>query len=130
MASYLLDVICARNVFPGLSLSWNVSEFPVHVYFSVLWENKYKISITTICDGFIAQVHSLIFKQDFPRISEATRRVISKIGHWYLEERSTYIRIFGATGAPHLLPSHVPDIGWCLEKFSIRPYYKVSMPPW
>jgi hypothetical protein len=62
-----------------------------------------------VCDGFIARVYSLIFKQDFPRLSEATRKVISKIGHWYLEERNTYIRIFGALGAPHLLPTHVPD---------------------
>jgi len=29
--------------------------------------------------------------------------------HWYLEKKSTYIRIFGAMGAPHLLPAHVID---------------------
>jgi hypothetical protein len=40
MASYLLDVICARNVFPGLSLSWHISEVHVHVYFNILWEDK------------------------------------------------------------------------------------------
>jgi hypothetical protein len=92
-----------------LSLRWHISELSVHVYFSILWENRYKISIFVICDGFIAQVYSLIFKQDFPRLSEETRKVISNIGHWYLEERSTYIIIFRATGAPHLLPIHVPD---------------------
>jgi hypothetical protein len=110
MTSYLLDAICARNVFPGLSLIWHVSEFPVHVYFSVLWENKYKRSITTICDGFITWVHSLIFKEDCPRLFEEERRVISRIGHWYMEERNTYIIIFGATSAPHLLPTHVLDM--------------------
>jgi hypothetical protein len=47
-----------------------------------------------ICDGFIAQVYSLIFKQDCPRLSEEARKVVSKIGHWYLEERRTYIIIF------------------------------------
>jgi len=35
MTSSLLDAICARNVFPGLSLSCNVSEFPFHVYFNI-----------------------------------------------------------------------------------------------
>jgi hypothetical protein len=35
--------------------------------------------------------------------------VISKVDHWYLDECDTYIRVFGATGAPHLLPSHVLD---------------------
>jgi hypothetical protein len=109
MDSYLLDAICARNVFLGLNLSCHIYEFLVHVYFSVLWENKYKILITAICDTFIAQIHSLIFKQDNPSLSEATRRVIYKIRHWYLEETRTYIRVFGATRAPHLLPSHVLD---------------------
>jgi hypothetical protein len=42
MASYLLDVICVRNVFAGMNLSWHVVELPVHVYFNILWENRYK----------------------------------------------------------------------------------------
>jgi hypothetical protein len=29
--------------------------------------------------------------------------VVSKVGHWYLDERETYIRVFDATRAPHLL---------------------------
>jgi hypothetical protein len=33
MASYLLDVICARNAFAGMNLSWHSSELLVHVYF-------------------------------------------------------------------------------------------------
>jgi hypothetical protein len=36
-------------------------------------------------------------------------RKLTKIGHWYLDERETYIRIFRTTGAPHLLPIYVPD---------------------
>jgi hypothetical protein len=35
--------------------------------------------------------------------------MVSKVGHWYFEETITYIRVFGATGVPHLLPIHVPD---------------------
>jgi hypothetical protein len=36
MASYLLDVMCARNIFPGMGLSWHVSELHVHVYILAL----------------------------------------------------------------------------------------------
>jgi hypothetical protein len=54
MASYLLDVMCARNIFVDMNLSWHVAELPVHVYFSVLWENRYKRSYSLICDEFIA----------------------------------------------------------------------------
>jgi hypothetical protein len=35
--------------------------------------------------------------------------MVSKVGHWYFEETNTYIRVFGATCAPHLLPIHIPD---------------------
>lgn len=41
MASYLLDVICARNIFAGMNLISHVTELPVHVYFNILWENRY-----------------------------------------------------------------------------------------
>jgi hypothetical protein len=92
-----------------MNLIWHVSEVILHVYFNILWENRYKISMPLVCDGFIARVSSLIFKNYFPRLSEAARKVISKTGHWYLEERNTYIKIFVSLGAPHLLPAHVLD---------------------
>jgi hypothetical protein len=37
MLSYLLDVICARNIFAGMNLCWHVVELSVHVYFSIIW---------------------------------------------------------------------------------------------
>jgi hypothetical protein len=41
MALYLLDVMCAKNIFIVMNMSWNVAELLVHVYFNVLWENRY-----------------------------------------------------------------------------------------
>jgi hypothetical protein len=35
--------------------------------------------------------------------------MVEKVGYWYLDERSTIIRVFGATRGPHLLSAHVPD---------------------
>jgi hypothetical protein len=109
MASYLLDVMCARNVFTGMNLSWHVAELSVHVYFNILWENRYKKSYSLICDEFIARIHFILFKKECPRLSTAAKKVISKVDHWYLDECDTYIRVFEATKAPHLLPAHVPD---------------------
>jgi hypothetical protein len=109
MASYLLDVMCARHIFVVMSLSWHVVEIPVHVYFSILWENMYKKSYSLICDEFIAHIYFILFKKECPRLSVATKKMISKVGHWYLDERDTYIRVFKATRAPHILPVHVPD---------------------
>jgi hypothetical protein len=108
MVSYQLDVICARNVFTGMNLSWNTFEILVHVYFSIVCENRYKISYSLICNQFIAPIHFLLFKKEFPRLSDAAKKVISKVGHWYLDEHGSYIRVFSATGAPHLIPLYVP----------------------
>jgi len=92
-----------------MNLSWNIPEVPIHVYFSILWENKYKKSYSLICVEFIAQIYFIIFKKEFPRLSVVAKKMISKVGHWYLDEHRTYIRVFRATRAPHFLPSHVPE---------------------
>jgi hypothetical protein len=34
---------------------------------------------------------------------------LKDIGDWYVKKYYTYIQIYGATGAPHLLPKYVPD---------------------
>jgi hypothetical protein len=51
----------------------------------------------------------LLFRKEFPRLSYEAKKVITKIGHWYLDERETYIRVFTAIGAPRLLPIYVTD---------------------
>jgi hypothetical protein len=81
MASYLLDVIYARNVFASMNLSWHVVDLPVHVYFIILWENKYKKSYALICNEFISRVYFIIFKKEFPRLLVAAKKMISKVGH-------------------------------------------------
>jgi hypothetical protein len=109
MASYLLDVIHARNFFAGMNLRWHITKIPVHFYFNIPWENGYKKSYALIWDEFIAQIYFLIFKTKCPRLFIAAKKMISKVGHWKLDETTTYIRVFEATDATHLLLSHVRD---------------------
>jgi hypothetical protein len=42
-------------------------------------------------------------------MTEKAMQLISTIGDWYVTENGTYIRVFGATKAPHLLPKLIPD---------------------
>jgi hypothetical protein len=100
---------CTRSVFADMNLSWHVADLPVHIYFNVLWENRYKKYHSLICDEFIAHIYFIIFKNGCPNISVTTKKMIAKVGHYYLDECTTYARVFGATGAAHLLLSHVPD---------------------
>jgi hypothetical protein len=129
MDLYLLDVICVRNVFVDMKLNWHTSELSVHIYFGILWENGYKKSYSLICDEFITCIHFILFKKECPRLSTTTKKVIAKVGHWYLHERNAYIRVFGATGETHLLPVHVLD--WLvLGKSTTKPSCKVTKLPW
>jgi hypothetical protein len=129
MASYLLDVMCARSVFTDMNLGWHVAELPVHVHFNILWENRYKKYYALICDAFIARIHFIIFKKEFPRLFATTKKMVANIGHWYLDECSTYIKVFGATVEPHLLPL-MSQIDSLWEKSAIRPSCRAITPHW
>jgi len=102
--------MCVRNVFTDMNLSWHVADILVHVYFNILWENRYKKYYALICNEFIARIHFIIFNKECPRLSVEAKNMVVKVVHWYLDERSTYISVFGAPEAPHILPTHVLDI--------------------
>jgi hypothetical protein len=109
MASYMLNVMCIRNIFVGMNLSSHVAELLVRVYFSMLWVNRYKKSSTLICDELITRIYFILFKKECPRLSVTDKKMISKVVHLYLDENTTYNRVFEAIEEPHILPAHVPD---------------------
>jgi hypothetical protein len=83
---------------------------PIHVYCSKLWECNFKMYFYNICDNFMAPL-LYIMSIDRPtlRLSKEVIETIKDIGDWYMEKHYAYIRIFGCTSAPHLLPKYVPD---------------------
>ena len=40
---------------------------------------------------------------------EEERVIVGSIGDWYVTENHTYIRIYRATKAPHILPKYITD---------------------
>lgn len=64
---------------------------------------------TQICEKFFAPLYELIICKPCPRLSDKAIEVLQDIGDWYIDERSTYINIYGETKAPHTLPVHVPN---------------------
>ena len=73
MDSYLLDFMCARNIFTSMNPRFHVVYLPVHVYFSMLWENRYKKSYSLICNEFITRIYFILFKNEFPRLSATAK---------------------------------------------------------
>jgi hypothetical protein len=45
--------------------------------------------------------------------------IIQNIGDWYLMEHGTYIRVYGATKAPHLLP-RFSSTNWCYKSLPTK----------
>jgi hypothetical protein len=77
MASYLLDVMCVRNVFTNMNLRWHFTELPVHIYFNILWENRHKNSYALIYDEFITRIHFIIFKKKCPILYVEAKKMIA-----------------------------------------------------
>lgn len=129
MSSYLIYIVCAAaNHFPGMGWKWAPTEPPVQVYCQDLWEHKYIRHYTRICDHFMAPLYTMIFCKPAPRLSEEAIQVVSMIRDWYVNEDSTYIRIYGATKAPHLLPRY-SQTDWSSGRLLIKQFYMVSIPP-
>jgi hypothetical protein len=62
-----------------------------------------------ICDSFLSPLHTVIFRFSKYRISSESMAGMKDVADWYLGKYCTYNRVYGSTGAPHLLPCYVPD---------------------
>jgi hypothetical protein len=109
MSSYLLDIMCVAHQYPKMCWAWQPTKPSIHIYCKVLWEHKYRTKYHQICNHFFAPLYESIFCAPAPCMTNKALSIIQNIGDWYLMEHGTYIRVYGATKAPHLLPRFVPD---------------------
>jgi hypothetical protein len=109
MSSYLLDIMCVVHRYPKMGWAWQPTEPSIHIYCKVLWEHKHRTEYHKICNHFFPPLYEFIFCAPAPCMTEKALSIIKNIGDWYVMQHGTYIRIYGATKAPHLLPRFVPD---------------------
>jgi len=81
----------------------------IHVYWNQLWERKYQSNYEKNCNDFLLSLHHLLTGRQSYCILGNARQSLLKIGDWFVNEKFTYIRIYGATKALHLLPKIVTD---------------------
>lgn len=108
MSTYLSDMVLAMIEFPELKLKWGSTPTPVHELFSMLWVDNYIPHFYTICDKVMTRVYLILFVQTPPRISPEAAVTIRLVGHWFLEEYFTVIKIAGNEEADYL-PWYVLD---------------------
>ena len=54
-------------------------------------------------------LYRTLHNKDAPRLSPETEVDILPVTRWFREELFTYIRVFGSSASPHVLPLYVLD---------------------
>jgi hypothetical protein len=105
MSTYIIDAICFMTPFPLMNWRWTlVSSEPIHFYHSKLWEEKSKDLFYEICHNVVVLVHIALYGHPPPQISNKIMGNLGKLADWFIEEKFSYIRVFGCLVPPHALP--------------------------
>jgi hypothetical protein len=54
-------------------------------------------------------MHKLFYGCEPPRISETVSENLKEIADWFIDENFSYIRVYGCSIPPHVLPKFLPD---------------------
>jgi hypothetical protein len=71
--------------------------------------NKYKRNYSLICDELLVPLYTPISHDVRPIFFDEAKMVLRHIGNWYIDDTYSYIRVYGVTTSPHLLPNNVPN---------------------
>jgi hypothetical protein len=116
MFTYIMDVVCLMKPFPLMSWSWTPSEVePIHVYHSKLWEDKATKFIYEIFNWVMVPMHVSIFGDTLPKILDSITTNLTNMADSYVEEKFSYIRVFGISVPPYDLPLFILDRLVCCE---------------
>lgn len=54
-------------------------------------------------------LYRILYDKDPPRCSLEAEVDILTVARWFGEELFTYVRVFGSSAPPHVLPLYIPD---------------------
>ena len=60
MSSYLLYVMCAGQEYHSLGSKWKPDLPSIHVFYKMLWENKYKEDYEQTCKLIFSNLSNLV----------------------------------------------------------------------
>ena len=102
----MIDCIMCTRSFPALKCQWDKDKSPVYGAYQVLWAHKYFSHYKSICEYFIMSFYRLIFLAECDCMSKEALKVVQDNGHYYLTEEGLYLRMFGRSRDPSLLPKY------------------------
>ena len=106
MSSFLIDCILCTQPFPTLKCQWDKTKTPVYAAYQLFWAHKYFNHYKSICEDFIMPLYRLIFLSKCDFMLEETLTIVQDNGHYYLTEEGLYLRMFGGSRDPSLLPKY------------------------
>ena len=81
----------------------------IYIAYKIQASHKYHNHYQLICDEFIRPLYKLIFLEDCPCLSEGAVESIKEYGDYFFIEEGMYLRMYGGTKAPSLLPMYEID---------------------
>ena len=121
MSSILVDCILCTQSFPALRCNWDREKTHVYTAYKLFWAHKYYSHYKEICEHFIMPLYTLIFLTEWKCMFEEAFKVIEEHGSYYLTEEGMYIRMYGCSRAPSLLPKYATD--YVVHKEAVRQVY-------
>ena len=112
MSSILIDCILCTQSFPALKCQWDKDRSSVYVAYQLLWAHKCYSHYNNIFEYFIMPMYTLIFLVECNCMYEEALKVVQYNGHYYLTEESLYLRMFGGSRDPSLLPKYAMDFSF------------------
>ena len=109
MSSYLLDVMCASQEYHSMGLRWKLNLPSIHVYYKILWDNKYKEDCEQNCNDLFAPIYRILLGEEAQCFSAEGQNNAKLYGDWYMTSDGVYMKISRSTKASHWFPHFVPD---------------------
>ena len=108
--AYIMDAIYFCTKFPIMGWKWTLQDpYPIHLSHKWMWESHFIPHFYKICHGVILSLHQLIFYKKTSIFSKEVAIDLLLVGKYFFEQWYTYIRVYGSTVDPHVLPLYVSD---------------------
>ncbi len=110
LSAYIMDAICYVSKFPVMGWKCMTKDpLPIHVYHKELWDSQFTPYFYQICHGIMFPLYKMLYDKYPPRCSPEAEVDILTVARWFEEELFTYVKVFGSSATPHVLPLYIPD---------------------
>ena len=75
----------------------------------MLWKENDKNVFYEICHFIVIPMHKMFYGCEPPRILKTVSENLKEIAYWFIDEKFSYIRVYGCSIPPHALPKFLPD---------------------